>query len=573
MRRRPFQTVKLQRDLSIPLAESILSSINTAVSKKLLNHLLMKEYGEVISATIDPKEYENSWDFARDYLAVELMSKFPNFDVGIDRQKVAFEKFLASETRCAETNRRLLSRTEFQPFWAPAVIHTAARKIEQLLGPLNWDEACLGFAFGPGSTTRVRRKTSDAYYKLSGIPECTYNCLVPATAALKHFKAWGDFVASQTTSEQLFAVAPGNKVVTVPKNAKTDRVIAIEPCMNIYLQKGLGSVIRRRLKRVGVNLDDQSHNQNLACEGSRDGSLATIDLASASDTISIEVVRALVPPDWMEAFTYLRSEKGVLPDGTVITYQKVSSMGNGFTFELESLIFWAICSAVRSLLRVPDRRMAIYGDDIIVPAVMAQTLIDVLDFFGFETNKKKTYIDGPFRESCGKHYFLGDDVSPFYMRKPVDTVLRLFWGANSIKRWSRLSWGLDSLLRQSWSFCYDQVPSRCRVGIPEGCGDGGFVLEFDEFTPRTRWNVHLSRREYAVRHFVMEDRTSTSDLYPYLLKALYRLEQRKGEIRLGNASARSYQEIREGGFGTSPPRYVLKRTWVPQWPGFGPWLD
>lgn len=144
----------------------------------------------------------------------------------------------------------------------------------------------------------------------------------------------------------------GNKVTTVPKNSKTDRVIAIEPLMNMYVQKGIGGAIRHSLRSVGINLNDQTSNQRLAREGSLQGKLATVDLSSASDSVSLLLVEELLPPDWVAAIKLCRSPCGVLPDGSVINYQKVSSMGNGFTFELESLIFWAACSSVCQYLRL-----------------------------------------------------------------------------------------------------------------------------------------------------------------------------------------------------------------------------
>jgi hypothetical protein len=82
----------------------------------------------------------------------------------------------------------------------------------------------------------------------------------------------------------------GNNVDWVPKNYKTDRTIAIEPDWNMFLQKGLGGLLRRRLRRVGQDLNDQSTNRFCAAVGSIDGSLATLDMSMASDTVAYRLV-------------------------------------------------------------------------------------------------------------------------------------------------------------------------------------------------------------------------------------------------------------------------------------------
>ena len=164
-----------------------------------------------------------------------------------------------------------------------------------------------------------------------------------------------------------YDIVPGNSITTVPKSSKTDRVIAIEPLLNMFVQKGIGGMIRRRLKRVGIDLDSQKRNQELAKLGSLSKTLATIDLSSASDTISLGLVEWLVPADWVLAMKICRSPIGTLPSGERIRYQKISSRGNGFTFELESMIFYALTRAVAESMDESVRDIAVFGDDIIAP--------------------------------------------------------------------------------------------------------------------------------------------------------------------------------------------------------------
>ncbi len=217
------------------------------------------------------------------------------------------------------------------------------------------------------------------------------------------------------------------------------------------LQRSVGNWIRKRLRKFGVNLNDQTENQRLAKVGSISGTCATIDLASASDTISDRVVWDLLPHQWYVVLDSLRSKRGTLPSGELIRWEKFSSMGNGFTFELESLLFWAISRAVVMANNDDISLLSIYGDDIIVPTGSAANLITVLTDFGFSTNVDKSFVSGPFRESCGRHYHNGIDVTPFYIRKPINSVPRVIWLLNSLRKWATLGSMVDPRVFDIWN--------------------------------------------------------------------------------------------------------------------------
>jgi hypothetical protein len=173
----------------------------------------------------------------------------------------------------------------------------------------------------------------------------------------------------------------------------------------------------KRLLAVGVDIRDQTRNQRLAASGSLTGALATLDLSSASDTISREIVFELLPLDWAIYLARARTQEVLLPNGAVLSQEKFSSMGNGFTFPLETLIFWGLAAACcRS-----DSDVSVYGDDIIVPTEHFEYLTEVLVACGFVVNTKKSYASGPFRESCGKDYIMGIDVRPYYPRGWMST--------------------------------------------------------------------------------------------------------------------------------------------------------
>lgn len=522
-------------------ASRIFRTIGSAVSLKLLDAVQNGRFKEVVTTQLNISEYTDASDFRRDYLAVELMSKFPSWDLGIDREAVAIESFLKSEEQCSSSNVRLKRSfgTASTTVSTSSYMYMMKRKIERLLGPFSWDEAEQDFGFGPGASFALKRKNGDTYHKLGCKPEVTRECAALFMTAIRRCSAWHRHVAGlsgEGPDTKMLTIVPGNRITTVPKNAKTNRVIAIEPLGNMFIQKGIGGFIRRRLRRVGVDLNDQTINQKLAREGSLSGSLATIDLSAASDTVSLEVCRQLLPPDLYEAVELARSPSGVLPDGSLISYQKVSSMGNGFTFELESLIFWAATQVIVDIHAGSERRVAIYGDDIICPADCYVPLEGLLNHLGFNLNAKKSYSSGPFRESCGKHYFNGHDVTPIYIREDVDSFLPLVLLSNNLRRFaSRGSvWGLDNAYKPIYDWLNSHLPDFWRVPrIPDGFGDVALFGDFDEVKPA---RAPRGWEGYMGLGVAEQSTTSTADDVPYLLKALWSLD-RKPCLRLGSSNS------------------------------------
>lgn len=530
------------------IAAEIFSASQTVLSHTLLSHLSGSGI-EIVSASVIPKDYGNADEFSRDYLSVELMSKFPYWDLGIDRAGVALEKFRSAEQQCTKANARLvdLGANSLITVSTERLIMSARRKIQSLLGEYSVVEHLASMRFGPGATTSKTRKNRDVYYKIGDpTPECSFN-LLPFLFYLRSELPLWEFEAK---------IARGSKVVTVPKNAKTDRVICVEPDLNVTVQLGLGAMIRRRLRRVGLLRvgDSQVPNQELAREGSLLGNLATIDLSAASDTISKELVRTLLPDDWLKALELCRTPTAIL-NGVSTPLEKFSAMGNGNTFELETLIFWGLCSSVIEAHPRWDQRVLVYGDDIIVDNQAVSLISQVFEEVGFTMNPKKTFSDGPFRESCGKHYFRGVDVTPFYIRKRLTTPLDWCWMANTIKRFARMSYGLDSRWLKPYQAAVAAIPRSFRMKIPEGYGDGGIVSDFDDACP--------SRAPHYQEGWVYRSAAPVN-----------RFRDVRGPSRL----AKSLFLLERGGvdiFSSVPlePRgFKVEERIATQWPSYGPWL-
>lgn len=176
--------------------------------------------------------------------------------------------------------------------------------------------------------------------------------------------------------------------------------------------------------------------------------IATIDLRKASQLIARRCVQAVFPTDWLAYMDDIREEYTLLPDGKINYNQHYSAMGNGFTFEMESILFYNLAKAAMLNAGVKWETLTVFGDDIIVDKEHAFLIIDALENFGFQINRSKTFIDGPFKESCGEDTFNGIPVRAYYLRninngKPIESQYRI---CNNILRMA---------LRSYSSVCFD----------------------------------------------------------------------------------------------------------------------
>lgn len=221
-------------------------------------------------------------------------------------------------------------------------------------------------------------------------------------------------------------VVHGSRLTTVPKNEDTERTIAIEPSGNMAMQLAAGSYLEGLLRYIGCDITKQADRNNvLAKAGSEDNNLCTIDLKNASDMIHPELVRLVMPDEWYRLLMKIRSPTTELPSKEIVVLNMMSTMGNGFTFPLMTLILISLIYAYRRTQGGPVNwidwhHTGVFGDDIIVRSSEYEGFVSVLTDAGLIVNRDKSYSDGPFRESCGGDYFRGFDVSPFYVKSLAD---------------------------------------------------------------------------------------------------------------------------------------------------------
>jgi hypothetical protein len=236
-------------------------------------------------------------------------------------------------------------------------------------------------------------------------------------------------------------------------------------------------------------------------------------------------------------------------------------MGNGFTFELETVIFISVIAAVMQETGVEPllgENLYVFGDDIIFPTECASDVNAALKFLGMTVNETKSFVSGNFRESCGGDYFSGMDVRPFFLKELPSEPQDFIAIANGIRRLgSKNPQGLFLVnrYRRAWFRILDAIPSairRCRG--PETLGDLVIHDEVARWSTRWRSSIRYIRvwrparfRKVPWRHFRPE---------VILASALY-----------GVQSGDSFREKREpfDSLGVTPRDAVMgyKLGWTP----------
>lgn len=450
-------------------AKQYFGAIRNRDYKRLMSLLPAVSPRSMIDSNDTPTKAD-AFEFFRRYQLGAYLKKFPF--KGTDTKSPAIEKFYEGEAQCKLFNEQnfkaLVSLDERHPEFF-GILDDIRSDIEDVLGTIPDIESIIGHAkHGPGVSLgdQYQGGCSTSFYKWASLPySVTQGTKGLARHAIESDPRWvgalDDWYRSKFKLSigipidvdlfwsHVLEVVDGSRITTVPKTAETDRTIAIEPLLNVYLQLGVDHVIKSALRRKwGYDLTSQEENQKMAYEGSVTDELVTVDMRNASETVALILCYLLLPPAWMDLLMDLRSPQGSFFDSDgnvqdVIHFEKISSMGNGFTFALESLIFGSLVrAAIRRTKSV--KKSAVYGDDLIVPTTAYPFLKTLLNLCGFKLNEEKSFADGPFRESCGKDFYLGYDVRPVFLKRNFQDVRDLFYAHNSL-------WLLQERLHWTWS--------------------------------------------------------------------------------------------------------------------------
>lgn len=280
-------------------------------------------------------------------------------------------------------------------------------------------------------------------------------------AVTRTYPLWNEVELTRKSLHGGYEVVPGSSFKTVPKTSKIDRAIAIEPSLNMFFQKGVQAILEDRLKEVfGIDFGVQpAINAELARRGSSTGRFGTIDLKSASDLISTKMLKQILPRDVFNTLSMLRSPSTHVGDEW-IELSMFMTMGNAYCFALQTLIFAVIVTSCYKLMGIfpinPCRQnkgadetcfptkpaqwigignFGVFGDDIICLSNCYDFVVEILQCFGFEVNRDKSFNEGLFRESCGRDYYSGYNTRGVYcktLKDPQDRVSLI----NRLNVWS-----------------------------------------------------------------------------------------------------------------------------------------
>ncbi len=317
---------------------------------------------------------------------------------------------------------------------------------------------------GPGAAIGARGE--DFYTKFFDSPlTCTTERLLTAysNAVVNDQRSlWGAAESNRAARYGEPTLVLGSRFSFVPKDDTTSRLIAIEPSLNMFYQLGLGRLLEERLVSFfGLDITSQPQiNQEAARFGSVTDDLATLDLSNASDSVGKTMLSWALPRPVRDLLWSLRSPSGVritrsdtgLAEESLELHM-VSTMGNGFTFPLETLVFSCVVVAcIKSVGVKPCRPYTlslprsgedinslgywgVFGDDIICHKRVALRVNRLLDLLGFEVNHDKSFIEGVFRESCGRDFFKGRDVRGVFIKR-LDTPESRYVAINALNVWS-----------------------------------------------------------------------------------------------------------------------------------------
>jgi hypothetical protein len=341
-----------------------------------------------------------------------------------DQTQSVIDKFLLTEREVGVQNIRLAAmQDEFErrPDWNSSytgvyqtnVLRKAKKFLSKLLAQFNPYDIIP--AHGPGVVSTKEKLWNK--YVFRNVPE----------RVLTHFPLDQYFYTNLGhVSHELpkFLATSSNEspaqVILVPKDSRGPRLISAEPLYLQWIQQGVSrSLVKlvesHPLTKGRVNFTDQEPNRQAALKGSSDNSISTLDLAEASDRVSLGLIRLLFPEPLLGVLEAVRSQSTRLPDGNVIPLGKHAPMGSALCFPILALTCYAILRA-----SAPDKdaekSILVYGDDVIVRRDYSQHAIEQLTYFGLEINQTKSCISGSFKESCGMDAFLGENVTPVRLK-------------------------------------------------------------------------------------------------------------------------------------------------------------
>lgn len=392
-----------------------------------------------------PLKYDFSFveprDFACSYIPAHFYDRY-FFAAELDSNKTleadAWMKFQDNVLRGALFNVEL-SNTQDQ--WLLSVLGEAALLCQRILGELSVEEVFGECGHGPNATSTVKKDMS--YLDIKSLDFGGTDAAIETF--FEHYLVWNSslrdelakFLPLPETGNGV-TVVRGDKLSFVPKKFDSLRSMSVQPTLNLFFQLGTGRVIQDRLKRF-ANIDIESQTDchmkmaQLASLYPEIGD-ATLDWRQASDRIWVTICEKIMPKDWFEWCCLIRTDSTEYNTGDLshtVPLPMIGTMGNGFTFPLQTLVFYCLLRGLARVCRTREIGISVYGDDCIVPVELVPHVSALAEKLGWNINEDKSFSIGGFRESCGMDSYRGMPVRPFRIERPADTKNK-----NSLKAWA-----------------------------------------------------------------------------------------------------------------------------------------
>lgn len=443
--------------------------VATPFAMKVLRLAEQQRWEELQKLRCSPSSYVDSENYWRDAMCLDLLRKC-ELPTNVDKEAVAQAQFWASETQCASTNSRMnryIHNGPFDPQDVPVLdfISRWRKEVSRVMGK---PPVQLTPRFSGGATYGDKSVLSTIPDKMSNAPQW-YKGTISLSGEF-YLTSWSR--SMRANGRNIPSTVRGNLYFTVPKDGTKNRGCAKEASISVAYQLDHGRFLRTSvLPRLGIDLRvGQTVHQELAKYASLTGRSATLDMSNASDHWATNVIRLVCPPSWFDRLSSLRAPFTRI-DGKWVRLEKFSSMGNGFTFELETVLFCTLARTVVEGEGGDPERVSCYGDDLIVPSEHARSVLAALRFFGHTPNEKKSFWEGPFRESCGGDYFSGRSVRTVKLEKVPDEPQQWIALANVLRACSDTDarWKLMlPVWRKVLTFIPEQI-RKCRG--PQRLGD------------------------------------------------------------------------------------------------------
>lgn len=502
----------------------------------VLGALRARDWEAVLARTKagPPQQYA---DWQKYYAACQvehLFKKLPIPGMDLSLREAAFGTLLADEHRNRRTNQkfrilgnRMWNSGEVRFEHKNALYERLMRRMQRIIASIlgaspDFSAIAAKCDFGPGSCVGAGGDNTHPYAKFDRIT-CSEAAMAPFSSAVwEHHQFRALFLQQK---REIVCVDPDyfreeisrwvtradyNKIDFVPKNVRTHRTTASEPIGNAWVQRGIGEEIADLLRkaRPWINHRDQTRNQRLAKRASlldNPVPLATIDLKSSSQSFATEMVRTAfaLAPGWFDIMNRTRSAHWrckLDPGGNETlhgTYELFVSMGNGFCFPLQMVIYSAAIEACYAEFGRRARTYGVFGDDLIVEQRVALLLIEWLKFLGVRTNTDKTFVFGPFRESCGADFWDGVNVRPYVLDQLPNTDRQLVKVANGINyRTPFPLWG-------AWWALWYLMPQTARSTVRpfQGPDDSGLTVPVSFYDVRRLDEYDHGLQRYRLRQF------------------------------------------------------------------------